>query len=292
MGKVKAQGMRYGKLTAECNNIVASAQREEDRAAVEATVKELPRSLKRKSTALHHGADSKGVVISIDGEMMLTKQYDSAVPNVSKGARATNEYQLLQLLHNASIKVPRPFSYDEQAGTVTMQFITGFPLGDMLDEASPSPGSNRFVSEAQRKQLCQSLFYSVKKMHNLGLYHGDLHANNVLVDGNLWAVYLLDFDNCDPRLAKPTAAGDVSDVLQIGRELLIGTKLPAANSPAYLLVKPMTPSSNSANTRVGLTAALGERLRIAEGTRRRLLNNTSSTWKVKRLRGPQKPNSC
>jgi hypothetical protein len=36
-------------------------------------------------------------------------------------------------------------------------------------------------------------------------------------------VYLLDFDNCDPRLAKPTAAGDVSDVLQIGRELLIGT---------------------------------------------------------------------
>jgi predicted Ser/Thr protein kinase len=223
MGKVKNQGIPYGKLKAECKNIFESAQREEDRAAVEATVKELPRSLKRKSTALHHGADSKGVVISIDGEMMLTKQYDSAVPNVSKGARATNEYQLLQLLHNASIKVPRPFSYDEQAGTVTMQFITGFPLGDMLDEASPSPRSNQFVSEAQRKQLCQSLFYSVKKMHILGLFHGDLHANNVLVDGNLWAVYLLDFDNCDPRLAKPTAAGDVSDVLQIGRELLIGT---------------------------------------------------------------------
>ena len=138
MGKVKNEGMGYGKLKAECENIFESAQREAHRAAVEATVKELPRSLKRKSTALHHGADSKGVVISIDGEMMLTKQYDSAVANVSKGDRATNEFHLLQMLHNASIKVPRPFSYDEQAGTVTMQFITGFPLGDVLDKANPS----------------------------------------------------------------------------------------------------------------------------------------------------------
>ena len=82
-------------------------------------MKGLPRSLKRKSTALHHGADSKGVVISIDGEMMLTKQYDSAVPNVSKSARATNEFHLLQMLHNASIKVPRPFSYDGTAPSET-----------------------------------------------------------------------------------------------------------------------------------------------------------------------------
>lgn len=87
----------------------------------------------------------------------------------------------------------------------------------------------RILKTTNRTWIVRSVFRLLNKFHNKGYYHGDAHANNVMVDYNTASkkvrVYLIDFGTAgdlpaDPRLRKEYITADY-EVLIDGLKVLL-----------------------------------------------------------------------
>ena len=104
--------------------------------------------------------------------------------------RSFQEYQLLKRLVESEVNVPRPIA----ARAVKKYF---FYQADLLSEKIPS--AQDLVSVLQTRALplevCQSIGFEVKKMHQAQVNHTDLNIHNILLDRND-KVWIIDFDKC------------------------------------------------------------------------------------------------
>lgn len=102
--------------------------------------------------------------------------------------RSFREWRLLARLHEDGLPVPRPIAacYARSGATYTADIITrripgALPLSaHLLERAMPDGGWRRVGA-------------CIRRFHDAGVYHADLNAHNILLDGD-GRPWLLDFD--------------------------------------------------------------------------------------------------
>lgn len=104
--------------------------------------------------------------------------------------RSAQEYQLLLMLTEAGVHVPKPIAARAVKTGLTYQ-------ADLLSERIPN--AKDLVSILQEQVLSaeryQKIGQEIAKMHDAGVNHTDLNIHNILLDAND-RVWLIDFDKC------------------------------------------------------------------------------------------------
>jgi 3-deoxy-D-manno-octulosonic acid kinase len=103
-------------------------------------------------------------------------------------SRPFREYHLLAALHALGLPVPRPVAalcqhrgLLSRGAIITARLTDAKPLADMLDDDLPDA------------DVWTAIGTCVRRFHNEGVWHADLNARNILLDGDS-QVFLIDFD--------------------------------------------------------------------------------------------------
>lgn len=114
--------------------------------------------------------------------------------NGSENTRCFCEFRLLAALHAHGLPVPRPLAarYQQQWFWYRADLATVELAGTRsLHRALSEPGLDR-------ADLGARVGATIARFHRLGVWHADLNAHNILVDGDA-QVYLIDFDRGELR---------------------------------------------------------------------------------------------
>jgi len=96
--------------------------------------------------------------------------------------RTIHEPQLIHEAKKAGVPTPTIFLVDVKNGTITMEFVEGKQVKQLL-------GS---ISKEERQELCFKIGELIGKLHGQGVVHGDLTTSNMILnpDGK---IFLVDF---------------------------------------------------------------------------------------------------
>jgi 3-deoxy-D-manno-octulosonic acid kinase len=109
-----------------------------------------------------------------------------------KKTRAYQEVNLLQEMIALKLPVPKPI-----AARVIKKGL--FYRADLLMEKLEGEDLvHRLKKEALADLVWESIGKTIANFHNLGIYHADLNAHNILLDKHN-KVWLIDFDRCQRR---------------------------------------------------------------------------------------------
>ena len=96
--------------------------------------------------------------------------------------RTAHESQLLHEAKLAGVPTPTIFLVDISNAAITMEFIGGKQVKQLLDK----------ISTEERKKLCIKIGELVGKLHGQGVIHGDLTTSNMILNADD-KVFLVDF---------------------------------------------------------------------------------------------------
>jgi len=87
-----------------------------------------------------------------------------------------HEYQIMA--HKAGVCTPLSLVSikTEKEGLIIMERIEGYSVKDILNNPKLMPKNFDY------EKFCKSLDEQISKMHNAGLYHRDLHTDNIMTD--------------------------------------------------------------------------------------------------------------
>ncbi|MFH1850324.1 MAG: KEOPS complex kinase/ATPase Bud32 [archaeon] len=126
-------------------------------------------------------ASGAEAVIYLDGNIVkerIPKKY--RIPEIDvplRKSRTRREAKILDRLSKAGFPAPRPLGSDEKKMTISMDFIDGDKIRDILEKSSC-------------RTLCSEIGKKVALLHNMGIIHGDLTTSNMILKGE---VYFIDF---------------------------------------------------------------------------------------------------
>jgi len=150
-----------------------------------------------RGAALYINANGKRLVLRHyrRGGLIARFSGDRYVWRDEDRTRPFAEWQLTYRLHRAGLPVPAPIAarYERTGRTYK---------GDILTERLATVGS---LTECLRTGALSILTWigigrCIRRFHDLGVCHGDLNANNILLSEEA-KVYLIDFDRCQLRRA-------------------------------------------------------------------------------------------
>jgi len=105
-----------------------------------------------------------------------------------EATRAWREWRLLHSLYKEELPVPQP---------VAAQVLRGglFYRADLVTRRIPGASSvaERIAADGGSRIPWSEVGRTVRRFHDAGVWHADLNAHNLLLDGQL-RVYLIDFD--------------------------------------------------------------------------------------------------
>ncbi|MBX9268993.1 protein kinase domain-containing protein [Chromobacterium violaceum] len=136
----------------------------------------------RKGILRHALENSEDYSVKYDvwneGQLFYKKALSDNLSN-----RLKNEARSLKYMHenNAGIS-PKFISYDAIEGILCCEYIEGYTLPSLSDK-----------SIQERYDISEEIIKNYQKLHAIGLLHGDVSINNIIVDavGN---VFLIDFE--------------------------------------------------------------------------------------------------
>jgi len=96
--------------------------------------------------------------------------------------RTAHESQLIHEAKLAGVPTPTIFLVDISNAAITMEFIEGNQVKQLLDK----------ISTEERKKLCLKLGELIGKLHGQGVIHGDLTTSNMILNADD-KVFLVDF---------------------------------------------------------------------------------------------------
>lgn len=140
----------------------------------------------------------------------ITKSRIDAVKSVFVTSKAKREWNNGLLLLKCRIPTPEPVAVGERkrVGAVKDCYIISRAIPDSvtgkerLITLQQSPEENR---SANKGTFLKRLISYVKTLHACGLFHGELHAENILVGRNSGAFYLIDLGRVKFRKKIPLA---------------------------------------------------------------------------------------
>lgn len=161
-----------------------------------------------------------------NGELLCVKEYKclgwlDRVKDALRRPRANRAWQGALRLEAHGVTTPQAVAVIEQAARryLVTRYIEGAaPLNRLLDERSAGPAAAAAELNAQRAMI-RELARWLRRVHDLGIYHDDWSAKNILVaqDEAGWHFYLLDYESVSPhaRLTPRRRAknlGQLSDI--------------------------------------------------------------------------------
>ncbi len=102
--------------------------------------------------------------------------------------RTKEEAKLISEARKSGVSVPILYDVDLQKGILTMQYLNGKRIKDIINH----------LDESKRKNLCIQIGESIAKLHNCDIIHGDITTSNmILLDDH---IHFIDFglgSKCD-----------------------------------------------------------------------------------------------
>ena len=95
--------------------------------------------------------------------------------------RTKEEVKLITGARRQGVSVPIIYDVDLEDGTITMEYIEGKRVKDILNE----------LSEGERARICEKIGENIAKLHNNDIIHGDLTTSNMMLFDD--CIYFIDF---------------------------------------------------------------------------------------------------
>ena len=96
-------------------------------------------------------------------------------------SRTKGETKLIAEARKQGVSVPIIYDADLEYGTITMEYIEGKRVKDILNE----------LSEGERARICEKIGENIAKLHNSDIIHGDLTTSNMMLFDD--RIYFIDF---------------------------------------------------------------------------------------------------
>jgi len=110
-----------------------------------------------------------------------------------RSSRTKHEAKVMIEARKAGVRTPVIYDIDIKKCDITMEFITGRKIKDILD-SEPS----------KAKELCKKIGMTVARLHNAGISHGDLTTSNMIL--------MPDGEICIFDLSLGTASAEIEDL--------------------------------------------------------------------------------
>lgn len=95
--------------------------------------------------------------------------------------RTKEEAKLITEARRHGVSVPIIYDVDLQNGIITMEYLKGKRIKDILNN----------LSEEERKRICHKIGESIAKFHNNDIIHGDITTSNMILMND--QVHFIDF---------------------------------------------------------------------------------------------------
>jgi TP53 regulating kinase-like protein len=113
----------------------------------------------------------------------LPKKYrPSKLDEQIRTYRTIHEPQLLHEAKKAGVPTPTIFLIDAKDGTITMEFIEGRQVKQLLGKAPKN----------ERRSVCLKIGELIGRLHEYGIIHGDLTTSNMILDAE-GKIFFVDF---------------------------------------------------------------------------------------------------
>ena len=138
---------------------------------------------------LHDGAEAQtiaGFWLGTKAVMKIRRPKGYRHPSLDLSLtrrRLFAEARILLHLSNSELPIPKLLDFDEENATIIMTQLSGLPLFDILRNSNDSKRVSKLMHS------CGKL---IRKMHSLGISHGDLTTHNLLCN-NLDSIQIIDF---------------------------------------------------------------------------------------------------
>jgi len=138
-------------------------------------------------TILYKGAEAEIVVSKYLGfdvvlKKRVVKGYRLAkINDMLISSRTREEAKLISEARQSGVCVPIIYDVDLQKGVITMSYIKGKRVKDILND----------ISEDERKKLCIKIGQSIGNLHKNDIIHGDITTSNIILLDDM--VYFIDF---------------------------------------------------------------------------------------------------
>jgi Kae1-associated kinase Bud32 len=96
-------------------------------------------------------------------------------------ARTKEEAKLIAEARRCGVAVPILYDVDLQGGVITMQYLDGVRVKDMIEK----------ITEKKRKELCLKIGTAIARLHNHDVIHGDITTSNMIVVDE--QIHFIDF---------------------------------------------------------------------------------------------------
>ena len=140
-----------------------------------------------KDTIIYQGAEAKICRTEYMGFDVVQKRRISKsyrIKNIDDqliSYRTKEEAKLMTEARNHGVSVPTIYDVDLEKGIITMDYLTGKRIKDILND----------LSEEERARICKKIGESVAKFHNNDIIHGDITTSNmILLDDK---IHFIDF---------------------------------------------------------------------------------------------------
>ena len=142
-----------------------------------------------EEVVLHDGAEARtisGKWFGTDAVMKIRSPKGYRHPSLDQSLtkrRLFAESRILIHLSDFELPIPKLLDFDEKNATIVMTKLSGVPLFEVLRNSNDN-------------ELVSSIMYScgklIRKIHSLGVSHGDLTTHNLLCDDSSF-IQIIDF---------------------------------------------------------------------------------------------------
>ena len=140
-----------------------------------------------EETILYRGAEAKICLSNYMGFKVVQKKRVRKAYRIKNiddrliSFRTKEEVKLITGARLQGLSVPIIYDVDREEGTITMEYIEGKRVKDILNE----------LSEGKRACICEKIGENIAKLHNSDIIHGDLTTSNMILFDD--CIYFIDF---------------------------------------------------------------------------------------------------
>ena len=143
---------------------------------------------------IYRGAEAEIVLSEYLGKKVVQKKRVTKSYRIKEidshliSSRTKEEAKLISESRKSGVPVPILYDVDLQKGIITMQYLNGKRIKDIIND----------LDESKRKKLCIKIGESIAKLHNCDIIHGDITTSNMILLDN--RIYFIDFglgNKCD-----------------------------------------------------------------------------------------------
>lgn len=136
---------------------------------------------------LYRGAEAEIHVSNYMGRPVVQKRRVKKVYRIAEidsmliSMRTKEESKLMTLARSYGVSVPLIYDVDLTKGIITMEYIIGKRVKDILNS----------LTESERRLICCKIGESIARFHNHDIIHGDITTSNMILYDN--RIYFIDF---------------------------------------------------------------------------------------------------